>query len=115
MEIATTVEFANAARALGREARRHRLFAPSFRCPPRLVGVDRTIRRRPDGGAVVAIRLAGRPLVAVLADMVEGVVVANRLGPPDSDRLRAALWAALHPGAVDADGSADDRGVAGAA
>jgi hypothetical protein len=28
----------------------------------------------------------------VLADMVEGVVVANQLQAPDADRARAALW-----------------------
>jgi hypothetical protein len=33
--------------------------------------------------------------VAVLADMVEGVVVANRLRGPTADRAREALWAAV--------------------
>lgn len=90
---ATTVDFAAAARTLTREARRRGLIGPSFRCPPRLVGVDRSIRRRPDG-AIVSVRLRGRPLVAVLADMIEGVVAANRLEPPLADRLRAELWQA---------------------
>ena len=94
MEAATTVEFASAARALTREARRRGLVGPSFRCPPRLVGIDRSIRRRPDG-AVVSIRLKGRPRSAVMADMIEGVVVANGLRPPQSDRLRTELWTAL--------------------
>ena len=89
---ASTVDFASAARSLTREARRRGLVGPSFRCPPRLVGVDRTIRRR-DDGATVSVRLRGRPWVAVLADMIEGVVVANRLAPPQSDRLRSELWA----------------------
>lgn len=94
MESATTVEFAAAARTLTREARRRGLAGPSFRCPPRLVGVDRSIRRRPDG-AVVSIRVRGRPRGAVIADMIEGVVVANGLRPPAADRLRTELWAAL--------------------
>ena len=94
MELATTVDFASAARSLTREARRRGLVAPSFRCPPRLVGVDRSIRRRADG-SVVSIRLKGRPRPAVLADMIEGVVVANRLGPPDADRVRSDLWSAM--------------------
>jgi hypothetical protein len=88
---ASTVEFASAARSLTREARRRGLVGPSFRCPPRLVGVDRSIRRHADG-VVVSVRLRGRPWVAVLADMIEGVVVANRLQPPHADRLRADLW-----------------------
>lgn len=94
MESATTVEFAAAARTITREARRRGLVGPSYRCPPRLVGVDRSIRRRPDG-AVVSIRLKGRPRGAVIADMIEGVVVANGLRPPAADRLRTELWAAL--------------------
>jgi len=94
MESVTTVEFAAVARILTSEARRRGLSAPSFRCPPRLVGVDRSIRRRPSG-AVVSIRLHDRPRGAVLADMVEGVVVANDLRPPASDRLRTELWVAL--------------------
>ncbi len=94
MESATTVDFAAAARTLTREARRCGLIAPSFRCPPRLVGVDRSIRRRP-AGAVVSIRLQGRPRGAVIADMIEGVVVVNQLKPPAADRVRTELWTAL--------------------
>lgn len=88
---ATSVDFASAARTLTREARRQGLVGPSFRCPPRLVGVDRTLRRRPDG-AIVSVRLRGRPWVAVLADMIEGVIVTNQLSPPQADRVRAGLW-----------------------
>ena len=74
------------------------LVAPSFRCPPRLVGVDRSIRRR--GGSagsdpVVSIRVKGRPREAVIADMIEGVVVANGLAPPDADRVRNELWTVM--------------------
>ena len=93
---ATAADFAAAARVLTAEARRRGLTGPSYRCPPRLVGVDRTIRRRGDG-AVVSVRLRGRPWAAVLADMIEGVVVTNRLTPPASDRLRAELWEACTP------------------
>ena len=88
---ATTVDFASAARGLTSEARRRGLIGPSFRCPPRLVGVDRTIRRRPDG-ATVSVRLRDRPWAAVLSDMIEGVIAANQLAPPQSDRLRNELW-----------------------
>lgn len=96
MESATTTDFAAAARSLAREARRRGLVGPSFRCPPRLVGVDRSIRRR-HSGAVVSIRLRDRPRSAVFADMIEGVIVTNRLEPPHADRLRAELWEAIEP------------------
>jgi hypothetical protein len=91
MESASTVEFAQVARAIARTVRRQGLIAPSYRCPPRLVGADRSIRRRPEG-AVVSVRVRNRPLVGVVADMIEGVVVANELRPPRSDRVRAELW-----------------------
>lgn len=99
MEFASTVDFAQAARTLGRLARRQGLDVPGYRCPPRLVGVDRTIRRRP-AGAVVAVRVRNRPRAAVLADMIEGIVVANRLVPPDADRVRAELWRGIEALAV---------------
>jgi hypothetical protein len=67
---------------------------PSFRSPPRRTGVDRTIKRW-EGGASVAVRLRGRAWPAVLADMVEGVVVTNRLSGPAADELRDALWSAV--------------------
>ncbi len=91
MEFASTVDFAHAARTLSRVTRRMGLDAPSYRCPPRLVGIDRAIRRRPNG-AVVSVRVKGRPRAAVLADMIEGVVVTNRLLPPQADRVRTDLW-----------------------
>jgi hypothetical protein len=94
MEFASTVDFAHAARTIARGARRMALEAPSFRCPPRLVGADRTIRRR-RSGAVVSVRVKGRPKAAVLADMIEGVVAANRLTTPHSDRVRTDLWTLL--------------------
>jgi hypothetical protein len=91
MELSTTARFAHAARTLAREARRRGLVAPSYRCPPRIVGADRTLRRRP-GGGVVAVRLRDRPWPAVLADMIEGVVAVNGLAPPAATRVRTELW-----------------------
>jgi hypothetical protein len=90
----TSVDFARAARVLSREARARRLVVPGFRCPPRVVGVHRTLRRQPNG-AVVAVQIRGRPWFVVVGDMIEGVIVANRLQPPAADRLRAELWEAM--------------------
>ena len=89
-----TVNFAHASRTLAHEARVRGLLVPGFRCPPRILGVDRSLRRW-DGGATVAVRVKGRPWVAVVADMIEGMVVANQLVPPVADRLRAEMWLAL--------------------
>ena len=99
---APSLRFAAAARALGEAARSLGLVVPGFRSPPRLPEVDRTLRRGgPDGDeVVVAVRLAGRPWVSVLADMVEGVVVANRLRGAAAGAARTRLWSAVEAEAV---------------
>lgn len=99
----SALDFAHAARVLGGQARRGGLVAPSFRCPPRIVGVDRSLRRLSDGRVVVSVQLKDRPWPAVLADMIEGVVVANSLVSPQADRLRAELWAAVSAEVASAD------------
>ena len=92
---ATSLRFAAAARVLSDTARSSGHLAPAYRSPPRVVGRSRSIRRRPDGSATVAVVLRDRPWPAVLADMVEGIVTTNSLGGPDADRERDRLWAAL--------------------
>jgi hypothetical protein len=99
---AVTFRFADAARRLTLAARRLGLTAPAFRSPPRVAGVARTLRRRADGGTVIAVALRGRPWEAVLADLIDGVVVANRLAGGAADRVRARLWEVM----VDAEASA---------
>ena len=88
------MQFAAVARLIANEVQRFGLLAPSFRSPPRVVGVNRTVRRR-EGGGVVAVALRDRPFVAILGDMIEGVVVVNQLSAPDSDQVRTALWSIL--------------------
>jgi hypothetical protein len=92
---AVTFRFAAAARRLALECRRRGLTAPAFRSPPRLSGVARSIRRRSDGSAVVAVVLRGRPWAAILSDLIDGVLVANRLEGRAADRVRAGLWEAM--------------------
>lgn len=90
----TALRFAAVARTLTERARAEGLRAPTFRSPPGVAGAHRTVRHR-RGGASVAIRLRGRPWPAVVADMVEGVVVANRLTGAEAARVRSAMWSAL--------------------
>ena len=92
---ADPVRFAAAARRLAAEARRRGLAVPGFRSPPRLAGAERSIRRRPDGSAVVAVRVHGRSMEAVVADMVEGVLAANRRAGGERPEHREALLAAV--------------------
>ncbi len=91
---ATSLRFAAAARSLGHAARLRSLVVPSFRSPPGVAGVQRTLRRR-NGVPSVAVQLRGRPWSAVVSDMIEGVVVANNLHGAKADRARAALWLAV--------------------
>ncbi len=88
-----TTTFADAARVLADATHALDLVVPGFRTPPRIVGMDRTLRRSPDGiGGVVAVRLRDRPFTAVVSDMIEGVIAINRLQPPEADQVRNALW-----------------------
>jgi hypothetical protein len=89
-----SLRFADVARRLGAAAHANGLAVPAFRCPPRTAGAIRTLRRYP-GGTVVSVRLRDRPFHTVVADMVDGVLAANRVAPADEPRLRAALHAAL--------------------
>ena len=88
------LQFASAARVLASQAHRHGLKPPGFRSPPRIVGVDRSLRRV-NGGVVVSVLLRGRPFVAVLSDMVQGVVAANQLTGREAEIARTVLWASV--------------------
>jgi hypothetical protein len=85
--------FGHAARVLAAAARAAGLTVPAFRTPPRREAA-RTIRRLP-GGVIVAVRLRDRPFAEVVADMVEGVVVANELEGGAATRVRSMLFGAL--------------------
>lgn len=97
----SSIEFAEAARRLGQASRALGHDVPSFRSPPRRPGLQRSIRWRTTGGratnlpasaATVSVRLAKRPFAAVVADMVDGIVAANRLEGAAAGALRDALW-----------------------
>lgn len=90
----SSLRFARAVQAVTTTARGLGLVVPGFRSPPRLLGVQRSIKRWP-GGATVAVVVRDRPWAAVQSDLVEGVVAANSLTSPAADRARAALWLAL--------------------
>jgi hypothetical protein len=88
------LRFAEVARRLGAAAHDAGLDVPAFRSPPKVPGAARTIRRFP-AGAVVSVRLRGRPFAEVVADMVDGVLAANRVPAADAPPVRARLAAAV--------------------
>ena len=86
--------FAAVARRLADTTRAAGLAVPAFRSPPRIPGAARSLRRYP-GGTVVSVRLRDRPFDAVIADMVEGVIVTNRLSGEAALRARTYLAEAV--------------------
>lgn len=96
-----SLHLAQAVRALGPVARRLGLTVPGFRSPPRLSGASRTIRRHQSGSSTVAVVMRGRPWPAVLADLVEGIIVANGVAGTEAARARRELWAVVAPADAD--------------
>jgi hypothetical protein len=91
----TALEFSRAARSLAEATRRAGWASPTFLSPPRLSGAQRTLRRSGIDSAVVAVRIRDRPWSAVMGDLVEGVVAANRLTGAEAERCRDLLWRSL--------------------
>jgi hypothetical protein len=100
------------ARFLAAESRDAGLQVPAFRSPPRRPGSSRTIRRLRDG-AVVAIQLRGRDWDAVAGDMIEGIVVANRLDATTAESVRRRLRAVVEPVDIDLTAEADGGPILG--
>ncbi len=94
METCSAVDFGEMSRLLADEARRHGLVWPSFRSPPRMEGVTRSVRRYPTGQWLVSVRCRGRSVADVAADMVDGVLLANGLDGTAAEGWRITLRAA---------------------
>ena len=90
-----TKDFAGTARRLAAAARARGLATPGFRTPPRQAGCNRTIRRYPDGSALVAVRDKGRLWDDVVDDLIAGVLTLNDLHGAAAAEIRFALWCDL--------------------
>ncbi len=108
IQSAPSARFALMARAACDAARSLGLNPPGFMSPPRHKTADRTIRRASpssDTGknignssgesCLVAVRIKGRPLGAIQADIVEGVIIANNLTATQAAAVRTELWRCL--------------------
>ena len=91
-------DFAGTARRLAAAARARGLTTPGFRAPPRQAGCNRTIRRYPDGTALVAVRVKGRLWDDVVDDLIAGVLTVNDLHGALAAEVRYALWCDLGHG-----------------
>jgi hypothetical protein len=90
-------EFAQAVRELMRAVDGQGMRSPAFKSPPRVPTAERTIRWVAPDKAIIAVRRANRASDAVVADMIEGVVRANRLsGSEAQDATRKLLECLTH-------------------
>lgn len=64
--------------------------APGFRSPPRIPGVQRSVTRNRDGSVTVAVAVRGRPVMAVVADLIDGIILTS--GTTGGVELYDALW-----------------------
>lgn len=94
----SSVEFALAAQQVNRLASSWGLQTCGFRCPPAVAGVNRSLRTSPEGRVTVAVLVRGRCFGDVLADVVDGVLVANAsLTPEQALEFRSAVFASFVP------------------
>ena len=112
VEGVAATRFAAMARFLAAESREAGLVVPAFRSPPRVAGVARTIRRVGEG-AIVAIQIRGREADDVVTDMIEGIVITNRLDPSAAGGVRSRLRAAVAPVEIDLTAVDDDVPASG--
>ena len=96
----SAADFAAIGRILTAAAAHRNVDGPAFRSPPRIAGVQRSVTRNRDGSVTVAVAVRRRPMLAVLADMIDGVVLASGLRGADAgtfyNELRATAQQWLH-------------------
>ena len=93
---ANAMSFAAIGRILTGQALSLGVIAPSFRSPPRIPGVRRSVTRNRDGSITVSVIVSRRPLSAVIADMIDGVVLTSGLKAVEARTLYDKLWTTSH-------------------
>ena len=94
-----SIQFSIAVRTLGRIADQLGYRIPQFRCPPPSAKYQRSVRKTGEENLSISIVIRGRPWLAILADIVEGVVIANTQSGQDSE-LRNILWDCISTNAL---------------
>ncbi|MBT8240110.1 MAG: hypothetical protein KJN63_02665 [Acidimicrobiia bacterium] len=89
----SAIDFAAIGRVLADAAAGRNIEGPTFRSPPRIPGVQRSVTRNRDGSVTVAVAVRQRPVLAVLADMIDGVVLASGLLGAEAGSFYNELWA----------------------
>jgi len=86
-----SLKFVKVVRTLERIADQRGFTAPAFRCPPPSAKFQRSIKKLDDNKVTISIVIRERPWLAVLADIVEGFVIVNKLSGREPE-LRNLLW-----------------------
>jgi len=94
IQSAPSLRFSIVAKVISEVCARCGLEVPGFKSPPRSADLDRTTRRQ-SSGSVVAVRIKDRPFEAVIADMIEGVILCNDLCVAKAGKLRNIMWSAV--------------------
>ncbi len=89
------LRFAESVRLIAASAKEHSLTVPVFRSPPRVADVDRTVMREGSRSPVVSIRLVGRPVPAVQADIIDSVLHVNEPSRATAELFRRTAWERL--------------------
>jgi hypothetical protein len=84
-------EFAEVVRQLQRATAATGMRMPGFVSPPRTATARRTIRWLSGDRALVAVRRGNRGADAVVTDMIDGVVAANRLSGSEAETAARKL------------------------
>jgi len=94
IESAPSVRFSIVAKVITQVSARCGIEVPGFKSPPRSGDLDRAVRQQ-SSGSVVAVRIKDRPFEAVIADMIEGVILCNDLPVGKAAKLRNVMWSAV--------------------
>ena len=86
-----SIKFVKVVRTLERIANQRGFNVPTFRSPPPTAKFQRTVKKQPDKKLIISIVVRERPWLAVLADIIEGFVLANKPSNRESE-LRDLLW-----------------------
>ena len=94
-----SIQFSIAVRTLGRIADQLGYRIPQVRGPPPSAKYQRSVRKTGDENLSISIVIRGRPWLAILADIVEGFVIANTQSGQDSE-IRNILWDCISTNAL---------------
>ena len=111
---ANAMSFAAVGRVLTDQALAQGVTAPSFRSPPRIPGVRRSVTRNRDDSITVSVIVSQRPLSAVIADMIDGVVLTSGLRADEARALYDTLWTRSHSWLLGVAPATESRPLAGA-